>query len=102
VRERTAAWEPFFSLAALDLALRPSLDLEAIRSASDFLGELLRAADGLTREECFDAWAALLEDSRFNKFRLLPLLDGIDWQDVGLQAQYLCADLLSPGTSSEN
>ena len=99
VRERTAGWTPFVNLAAMDLALRPPLDLEVLRSSSDFVGEMLRAADELSRETCLEAWEPLLEDGRFNKFKLRSVLEEIDWREVALQAQYLCADLLSPGST---
>ena len=97
VRERTAAWTPFVSLACLDFAIRPSLDLDALRSATDFLGELLKAADDLTGEECLSVWASLLDDKKFNRFELRSVIETLDWREATLQAQYLCADLLSAG-----
>jgi hypothetical protein len=97
VRERAAAWTPFVGLAALDLAVRPPIDLDALRLAPDFLGELLRASDELSREDCLRVWEPLLEDSRFNRFKLRSALEDLDWQELAVEARYLCADLLSPG-----
>jgi hypothetical protein len=97
VCDRAAALTPFVGLAALDLAIRPQIDLDALRSGPDFLGELLRAAEELSREDCLHAWEPLLEDSRFNRFKLRSALEELDWQDVVVEAKYLCADLLSPG-----
>jgi hypothetical protein len=99
VRERAAAWNPFVSLAVLALQVRPAIDLSALRSTPDFLGELLRAADELSLEDCLRIWEPLLEDGRFNRFKLRPALEGLDWQDLSLEAKYLCADLLSVGES---
>ena len=60
VRERAAAWNPFVSLAVLALQVRPAIDLSALRSTPDFLGELLRAADELSLEDCLRIWEPLL------------------------------------------
>jgi len=99
VRERTAAWTPFVGLAALDLAVRPPIDLDALRLVRNFLGELLRASEELSREDCLRVWEPLLEDSRFNRFKLRSALEGLEWQDLVMEARYLCADLLLPGDS---
>jgi hypothetical protein len=96
VRSRAAEFNPFLEVAALDFSVRPELDLEALQSAPDFLGELLRGAQGFTKQDCAAAWETLAEDRNLNRFKLRAAIDGLDWQDIALQASYLCADLLSP------
>ena len=100
VREAAASWTPFVHLAALEIKMRPPLDLEALRAPPDFLGELLRAGDDLTRDDCLRVWEPLLEDPRFNRSKLRSVLEELDWQDVASQAKYLCADLLCPDDSA--
>ena len=97
VRSQTADFNPFVELAALDFSVKPALDLDALQSAPDFLGELLRGAQGFTKEDCDAAWEALVEDRNLNRFKLRSAIESLDWEDVALQASYLCADLLSPG-----
>jgi hypothetical protein len=98
VRASTAAWNPFVDLAVLNVVVRPPLDLDALGTVPDFLGDLLRGAN-FDKEQCFSAWEVLLEDGRLNKLKLRGALEEIDWQDAVLQAKYLCADLLSGGDS---
>jgi len=97
VRTQAAEFNPFVELAVLDFSVKPALDLEALQSAPDFLGELLRGAHSLTEQDCAAAWETLAEDRNLNRFKLRSAIEGLDWRDVALQASYLCADLLAPG-----
>jgi hypothetical protein len=97
VRSQTIDFDPFVELAALDFSVKPALDLDALQSGPDFLGELLRGAQGFTEQDCAAAWETLAEDRNLNRFKLRSAIENLDWRDVALQASYLCADLLSTG-----
>ncbi len=96
LRDRTSAWTPFVRVAALDFGLSPALDLHALRVSPGLVGELLRASEELRPEEAARVLEPLLEDPRFNRYKLRSAFETADFRDLAAQAAGLCADLLSP------
>ncbi|SHJ70436.1 metallophosphoesterase family protein [Halodesulfovibrio aestuarii] len=96
IREGQMESSPFVWLKDIELACKPDIDIEAMRSRPDLLGEALTVADQLTREE----GVVELRDSVSELFgsptskRHLTILSDEELVQLATEAQYLCLDLL--------
>ncbi|MEZ6852712.1 metallophosphoesterase family protein [Halodesulfovibrio aestuarii] len=96
IREGQMESSPFVWLKDVELACKPDIDIEAMRSRPDLLGEALTVADQLTREE----GVVELRDSVSELFgsptskRHLTILSDEELVQLATEAQYLCLDLL--------
>jgi DNA repair exonuclease SbcCD nuclease subunit len=92
MREKGMSLSPWVWVDKLVDASGTALDIESMREAEDFLGDLVRHADNLEPSQAIDEVLAELRA----KFGALPELD-IDAEDALVRARDLCLDLLMPG-----
>ncbi len=96
IREGQMENTPFVWLKDIELACKPDVDIEAMRSRPDLLGEALTVADQLTCED----GVAELRDSVSELFgsptskRHLTILSDEELIQLATEAQYVCLDLL--------
>lgn len=98
LREHLMNKTPFLWLKDIELACKPDVDLEAMRTRPDLLGEALTVAGQLTRggkQNVAELEEAISElyGPRTNK-RHLNLLTEEELLQLATEAQYLCLDLL--------
>ncbi|SIN87211.1 metallophosphoesterase family protein [Halodesulfovibrio marinisediminis] len=96
IREGQMENNPFVWLKDIELACKPDVDIEAMRSRPDLLGEALTVAEQLTSEdgagELREAVSELFSSPTSK--RHLTILSDEELTQLATEAQYVCLDLL--------
>lgn len=96
IREGQMQNSPFVWLKDIELECKPDVDIEAMRSRPDLLGEALTVAESLTGENGVEELRESVNELYGSPAvkRNLTILTDAELAQLAAEAQYLCIDLL--------